>query len=252
MSFADAKNETVFNKTLIASNNTLIPSITQTIRKSPWFSRLLGRIPVFKWVRTKIGQFINGPTYGLSDVELQEYKIAQICEDRLEFKRRERLAEFKVAKYMAARHESFYWHKYILAFPKGSQERKRGFLLFILTSKEQHGHYYGTRGMWKQEVETELKDMGISLAGQKIGLKESTEETKQLQNSRLRNRATKTEVLRIASGDREMFQKLRKIVSGLEISDLIRRQENQVKRARQKARALQIWEGHDTLRSYFH
>ena len=250
MSLAVPNNNTLLNATLSASNSSSVPDTSKSSQKSSWFSRLLDRIPGVKWLKTKIGRGIYGPTYGLTDVELREYKIAQIREEHIESKRQEREAEFMVAKFMAGEHPQYYWHKYIDAFETGSEERKRGVLLFILMSKELYGHYYGRKGLFKRKIERELADMGIRLDG-KIGLKEYTEEGVGAASSRLKARDITPETLEITGFDRNMFEKLKKVIEGLDVSHLRDRHENQKRQVNRSRRTYQAWEEQDILRPHF-
>jgi len=250
MSLAVPNNSTLLNATLPASNSSSLPSIPRSSQKSSWFSRVLDRIPGVKWLKTKIGRGIYGPTYGLTDVEFRDYKIAQIREERIERKRREREAEFIVAKFMALEHPSYYWHKYIYAFDKGTEERKRGVLLFVLTSKQTYGHYYGFRGLFKWDIERELADMGIGL-DEKIALKEYTEEGYRTVSSRVKARYITPETLRATAPDKEMFEKLKKVIDGLDVSHLRDRHENRRRNVRRSGRTYQAWEEPDMLRPYF-
>ena len=246
MSLAVPNNNTLLNAVLPASNSTSVPDAPKSSQKSSWFSQLLEWIPGVKWLKTKIGRGI----YGLTDVELREYKIAQILEERIESKRQEREAEFMVAKFMASEHPKYYWHKYIDAFEMGSEERKRGVLLFILMSKELYGHYYGREGSFKWKIERELTDMGIRL-DRKITLKEYTEEGVGAASSRLKARDITPETLQITGSDRKMFEKLTKVIEGLDVSHLQDRHENQKQQVKRSRRSFQAWEEQDILRPHF-
>jgi len=249
MSLAVPNNNNLLNATLPVSSSSSLPSTSKSSQKSSWFSRLLDRIPGVKWSKTKIGRAIYGPTYGLTDVQLREYKIAQIREERIESRRREREAEFIVAKFMANEHPSYYWHKYIYAFDKGTEERKRGILLFILTSKEMYGHYYGPRGLFKWQIENELADMGIRLDG-KIALKEYIEEGDGVVSSRLKARDITPETLRFTGSDQQVFEKMKKAIEGLDVSHLRVRHENQKRIVKRGERTYQAWEEQDRLRPH--
>ena len=259
MSLSVPNNSGFLNPTLPASNSSSLSSTLNPLQrskpsqKSSWFSRLLDYIPGFKWLKTKICRQIYGPTYGLSDVELREYKIAQIREERIENKRREREAEFKVAKFMAFNHPKFYWHKYIDSFDKGTEERKRGVLLFILTSKESYGHYYGRGWFYKGRIDAELAEMGIRL-DHNIALKEDTEgeEADGIVESRLKVRDLKLET----ESDDQIFEKLKKTVEEMDIShlnerQLNERQESRNRKVRRRRREFQVWEEQDTIRPHF-
>jgi hypothetical protein len=250
MSLAVPNNNTLLNATLSASNSSSVPDTPKSSQKSSWFSRLLDRIPGVKWLKPQICRGIYGPTYGLRDVELREYKIAQIREERIESKRQEREAEFMVAKFMAGEHPQYYWHKYIDAFETGSEERKRGVLLFILMSKELYGHYYGRNGLFKRKIERELTDMGIQLDG-KIELKEYTEEGVGAASSRLKARDITPETLQITGSDRKMFENLKKVIEGLDVSHLRDRHENQKRQVNRSRRTYRVWEEQDILRPNF-
>jgi len=245
-----SNNDTLFNSTLPASTNSSLPSTlnqpqrSHTPQQSSWFSRLLDHIPGFKWLKLKICQQIYGPTYGLSDVELRKYKMDQIRQARLEDKRRQREAEFKVAKFMAFNHPDFYWHKYIDPFDKGTEERKRGVLLFILTSKEHYNHYYGRRWTYKKRIDEELAEMGIRL-DKNIGVKEDTtaEQPDGAVDSKVIPRGLRLE----NHVDNEIFEKLKKIVEGLDISHLNALQELRSRKLGRRARAFQVWERDNVL-----
>jgi len=182
-----------------------------------------------------MGRFIHGPTYGMTDSELQEYKISQDHQNRIASIRREREAEFQVAKYMAYFHPDFYWHKYIYQFEKGSQERKRGVFLFALVNMEEYGNYYGPRWLFKVILDTEFKEMGISLEGQNV-VKEYTEDRNTTKRVRFRKRdATREPQLKIPEVDQKVYDKLRKIVHGIDISHLIGRNRANVPRSTRRA-----------------
>src|SRR5438552_581524 len=91
------------------SNSTLhhSPAAELTARNPSWASRVLNYIPGFHWIMDKLGFFFNGPTYGMTGAELKEYKISMDREQRKENLRKDREAEFQVAKYMAKFHPDF-------------------------------------------------------------------------------------------------------------------------------------------------
>ena len=86
-------------------------------------------------------------------------------------------------------------------------------------SKELYGHYYGRERVFKRKIERELTDMGIRLDG-KIALKEYTEEGVGAVSSRLKARDVTPETLQITGSDRKMFEKLKKVIEGLDVSHL--------------------------------
>ena len=230
-------NETI--STLPKTNPSILgtSAVTKT-RRTSWLGRLVNHIPGYTWIKDKIGRFIHGPTYGMTDSELQEYKISQDREERIASIRKEREAEFQVAKYMAQIHPDFYWHKYVYQFKKGSEERKRGVFLFALVNMEEYGNYYGPRWWHKVMLETEFKEMGISLEGQNV-VKEYTEGHNATKTVRFRKRnAIRDTQLKIPEGDQKVYDKLRKIVHGIDISHLIVR--NRIKVPRGTRRAFKI------------
>lgn len=218
------RNNTI-NPTISAppKTNSSIPGTPHvtTIQKFSWFSRLLDHIPGYTWIKDKIGQFIHGPTYGMTDSELQGYKISQDRQNKIASLKKDREAEFQVAKYMAHFHPGFYWHKYVYQFDKGSEERKRGVFLFALVNMEEYGNYYGPRWLHKVMLDTEFKEMGISLEGQNV-VKEYTEgrRTTEVVGLRKRDKTPNTK-LKIPDDDQGVYDKLRKIVRGTDISHLI-------------------------------
>ena len=218
------------------TNSTILGTSAVTkARKPSRFGRLLNRIPGYTWVKDKIGRFIHGPTYGMTDSELQEYKISQDRQTRIASLKKEREAEFKVAKYMAHFHPDFYWHKYVYRFERGSEERKRGVFLFALVNMEEYGNYYGPRWLYKVMLETEFKEMGISLEGQNI-VKEYTEGRNATKIVRFRRRDTTRETdLKIPEDDQKVYDKLRKIVHRIDISHLIVQNKMKVPRGTRRA-----------------
>jgi hypothetical protein len=234
------------NSTLNATISTL-PNVISTVlstssvtktRKPSWFRRLLNHIPGYTWIEDKIGRFLHGPTYGMTDSELQEYKISQDRQNRIAVLKNEREAEFQVAKYMAQFHPEFYWHKYIYKFEKESDERKRGVFLFALVNMEVYGNYYGPRWLNKVMLEIEFKEMGISLEGQNI-VKEYTEDRNATKILRFRKRdATLAMELKISEDDQKVYDKLRKIVQRIDISHLT--VQNRAKPPRGTRRAFKI------------
>jgi hypothetical protein len=204
------------------------PTYNSTFRQNPLskrengskFSRILNHIPGYTWIKNKIGRFIYGPTYGMTESQLQEYEISQDREHRISLLRKEREAEFKVAKFMALIHPDFYWHKYVYAFQEGSEERKRAVFLFALVNKESYGNYYGPRPWHKVMLEEEFDKMGIGLESQNI-VKEYTESGEGLQ---LRRRDVKGEpLLQVKGTDKLIFEGVDRVVRASDISSLIAR-----------------------------
>ena len=222
--------------TLPKTNSTNLGTSTVTnARKPPWFGQLLNHIPGYAWIKDKIGRFIHGPTYGMTDSEFYEYKISQDRQKRIDSLKKEREVEFQVAKYMAQFHPEFYWHKYIDQFEKGSEERKRGVFLFALVNMEEYRNYYGPRWLYKVMLETEFKEMGISLEGQNV-VKEYTEGRSGTKMVRFRKRdATWETQLKIPKDDQKMYDKLRKIVHRIDISHLIVQNRTKVPRGTRRA-----------------
>ena len=207
--------------TLPRAHSTVLSTSAVTKTKKPsWFRRFLNHIPGYIWIKDKIGRFLHGPTYGMTDSELQEYKISQDRQNQIALLKNEREAEFQVAKYMARFHPDFYWHKYIYKFESGSEERKRGVFLFALVNMEEYGNYYGPRWLNRVMLEIEFKEMGISLEGQNI-VKEYTEGRNATKILRFRKRdATLAMQLKIPEDDQKVYDKLRKIVQRIDISHL--------------------------------
>src|SRR5271154_3066796 len=87
----------------------------------------------------KLGTFIYGPTYAMTPTQLGTYQIAEAQKEHIALFKANPEADFKVAKYMALQHPTFYWHKYIDAFEKGTDERKMGILVFVLANKADKG-----------------------------------------------------------------------------------------------------------------
>ena len=131
-------------------------------KRSSW----LHKIPGVRWIKEVIGRRMN-PTHGMTEEQAREWTRAQWAKHKLEKLQRKRIVEFKAAKYMALWHPDFYWHKYILPFPPGSEKRKRAVFLFILVNHEERGDYYGR--LWHPELlEEEFKEMGIDPANKNI------------------------------------------------------------------------------------
>jgi hypothetical protein len=149
--------------TISQANSTFPLTSKQTSRKRSWLSRVLSHVPGYNWIKDKIGRFFQGPTYGMSDTELQKYQIALNRQRRISCLQKEKEAEFKVAKYMATTHPDYFWNKYIYAFPKGAEERKRAAFLFALCNREVYGNYYGVWMRHKTALDGEFEEMGISL-----------------------------------------------------------------------------------------
>jgi hypothetical protein len=157
--------------------------------------------------------------------ELKAYIISQKCVQQLEYLRREKEAEFKVAKYLVLHHPDFYWSKYIDKFNKGSEERKRGFFLFILTNKEKYGHYYGRLGKYISWVNQELIDMGLEPATMNIiedivSDADGDGEESKAPGNRIRKRSGQGQILieRLPEKDRTMFTEMERLVVGIDLS----------------------------------
>jgi hypothetical protein len=160
--------------------NTISPNVTSSIDgKNPdslsqgsWFISLLNHIPGYGWMKNKLGKMIFGQTFMMNDLEVDTWISSQNHEYQLNLLQREREAEFKAAKYMALIHPTWYWFKYIEPFEKGTEERKRAVLLFVLSNKEMYGTYYGQHGLHVEWVNREFQEMGMrvdSLLGEATG-----------------------------------------------------------------------------------
>ena len=158
----------------------------------------------------------------MTPTELQRYKTFQNRYHSLETLKKEREAEFKVAKYMATIHPGFYWEKYIYPFKVGSEERKRAVFLFALTNKEIYGNYFGIYRRFRGLLESEFQGMGISLEGHNI-VKEYTEEKGNgTEVRRLLRRDVKGEIVMITRNeDREMHERWKQIVQRTDISHMV-------------------------------
>jgi hypothetical protein len=206
--------------TNLTYNSTFLRNPLSAKGNGPRLSRILNHIPGYTWLKNKIGQFAYGPTYGMTESQLKEYKILQDREHRIAVLRKEREAEFKVAKFMALIHPDFYWHKYVYAFKDGSEERKRAVFLFALVNKERYGNYYGPRPWHKVMLNEEFDKMGMSLENQNI-MKEYTENR---DGVKLQRRNVKTEsLLQLKGTDKLMFEGVDQIVRASDISTLIAR-----------------------------
>jgi hypothetical protein len=124
LTFLSRKTGTFFHKWLSYNSTESAPPNPPS--KTSWFSRFLNHIPGYPWIKHKIGTFIYGPTYAMTSTQLRAYQIAEQKEHIAVYKANLE-ADFKVAKYMALQHPTFYWHKYIDAYEKGMNERKRGY-----------------------------------------------------------------------------------------------------------------------------
>jgi hypothetical protein len=205
--------------TILKSNSTSQP-LDLTAEKSSWFSRVLNHVPGYKWLKNKVGRFFRGPTYGMTATQLKDYRTLQARENRIADLKEERLAEFKVAKFMVLEHPEFYWYKYVSQFGEGSEERKRAVFLFALTNKEMYGNYYGPTSNWgsKNRLNDEFKEMGINLERQNI-VKEYTERGNETDVVRLRSRDLRLEaILIIPDADKKMYERMMRIVEATEIS----------------------------------
>ena len=196
-----------------SQNNPVIPDVSQPSKPLRHGSRLLNYIPGYYWIKSKVGRFIHGPTYNMTDTELQQYKVLRVHELQIANLRKEREADFKVAKYMASVHPDFYWEKYVFAFDKGTEERKRGVFLFALTNKEMYGNYYGMWLRHEELLDTEFEEMGINMEGQNV-IKQYTEDTNST-DARLTRRDMN------GDEDRRIYKALKQIVQGLDISHLL-------------------------------
>jgi hypothetical protein len=132
-----------------------------SLSQGSWFSYLLNHIPGYGWVKNKVGKMIFGQTFGMSSLELDAWTRSQTHEYQLNLLQKEREAEFKAAKYMALIHPAWYWFKYIECFEKGTEERKRAVLLFVLSNKEMYGTYYGRHGLHLEWLNQEFLEMGM-------------------------------------------------------------------------------------------
>ena len=213
---SNSLNSTSLNGTIYNSTTSDTPA--SSVRKAgSWFGRLIQKIPGGSWV----GRLIYGPTYGMTAPELKAYIISQKRARQLEFLRREKEAEFKVAKYLVLHHPDFYWSKYIDKFDKGSEERKRGFFLFILTNKEKYGHYYGRLGKYISWVNQELTEMGLKPATMNIIediVSDGDSEENKAQGNRIRKRSGQIPIERLPEGDRTMFTEMERLVVGIDLS----------------------------------
>jgi hypothetical protein len=214
-----SQNATTNNNT--CSNSTAQHFLPPNIQGS-WFSRFIQKIPGGSWLKTKLGRLIYGPTYAMKPSELKAYILSQKRALQLGYLRQEKEAQFKVAKYMALQYPDFYWSKYIDKLDKGSEERKRGFFLFVLTNKEQYGQYYGRYTRHIGLVNDEFMDMGLKAASMNI-VKDIVQE-KDVKTRNERNRRKKRGVqsaFESLSGDeRRLFAEMDKVVNGIDISFL--------------------------------
>ena len=163
----------------IPRNTIRVNNITSTDHKNPetlsqssWFSYLLNHIPGYSWMKNKLGKMIFGPTFGMSNLEVDTWTSSQSHEYQFNLLQKEREAEFKVAKYMILIHPTWYWFKYIECFEKGTEERKRAVLLFVLSNKEMYGTYYGRHELHLEWLNREFEEMGMrveSLHGEFAG-----------------------------------------------------------------------------------
>jgi hypothetical protein len=60
-------------------------------------------------------------------------------------------------------HPTWYWFKYIECFEKGTEERKRAVLLFVLSNKEMYGTYYGRHEIHLEWLNREFEEMGMTV-----------------------------------------------------------------------------------------
>jgi len=230
-------NSTSLNGTIYNSTTSDTPASVPLA--GSWFGRLMQKLPGGSWVKNKFGRLIYGPTYGMTAPELKAYIISQKRARQLEYLRREKEAEFKVAKYLVLHHPDFYWSKYIDKFDKGSEERKRGFFLFILTNKEKYGHYYGRLGKYISWVNQELIEMGLKPATMNIIediVSDGDSEENKAQGNRIRKRSGQIPIERLPEGDRTMFNEMERLVVGIDLSTFNRQFTIPPRRRNYKAR----------------
>ena len=183
--------------------------------KTSWIARFAENIPGYSWLKHKIGTFIYGPTYGMTRAQLRAYRDDEAKQEQIELLIANRDADFKVAMYMALKHPKFYWHKYIDTFEKGTDERKKGLLLFVLANKREIGDYYGGMLQWKRRIDEELSDFGITLGEGTV--KEYTERRGRVN---IGKRDAGEKYLKSTGGDIQMLEDLERTVAGVDISRL--------------------------------
>jgi hypothetical protein len=157
--------------------------------------------------------------------ELKAYILSQKRALQLGYLRQEKEAQFKVAKFLALQHPDFYWSKYIDKLEKGSEERKRGFFLFVLTNKEHYGQYYGRYSRHIDLVNKELIEMGLKAATMNLVkdiVPEKDMETK-IERRRSKKRDIQSVLESLSGNERKIFIEMDKVVNGLDISSFERK-----------------------------
>lgn len=228
-----------------SQNATTAKYLLPTNLQGSWFTRFIQKIPGGSWLKNKLGRIIHGPTYSMEPSELKAYILSQKRALQLGYLRQEKEAQFKVAKFLALQHPDFYWSKYIDKLDKGSEERKRGFFLFVLTNKEHYGQYYGRYSRHIGLVNKELIDMGLKAATMNIVKDIVPEKDMEIKTEKKRSKRDIQSVLESLSGnERKLFTEMDKVVNGLDISSLERKlrvlpSENGVMKRSPKARTYQ-------------
>jgi hypothetical protein len=119
---------------------------------------------------------------------------------------------------MALHHPTFYWHKYIDAFEEGTDERKRGILVFVLANKEDNGDYHRKTGQWKHKIDEELEDFGFTLEP-KGNVKKHTQGHGAPE---MGGRNVVEEILKLTGKKKELLENQETTVAGLNISHLFK------------------------------
>ena len=169
------------------------------------FWRVISQFPGIKWIVKRIGNFIHGPTYGMTRDQLREYKAAEAKKAQIESIKQEREAMYKAAVYMAVYHPHFYWNKYIDQLEKGTEKRKRAVLLFALANKEYYKVYWGQYKEHFSRLYLELLDMGIDLTKQDI----------------IKGYVKESELLEVISKEKRMFQEIKHSERKTDTSNLV-------------------------------
>jgi hypothetical protein len=170
-------------------------------------------------MKNKLGKMIFGPTFGMTTLEIDTWTRSQSHEYQLNLLQKERDAEFKVAKYMALIHPTWYWFKYIECFEKGTEERKRAVLLFVLANKEMYGTYHGRHDIHLEWLNREFEEMGMTvenLHGDFAG-KESEQNS---ESKELRKRTQEGILQQLFDVNIEMFNEMERDVERSNISML--------------------------------
>jgi len=237
------QDDIVFHKSLSYNSTKSAPPNPPS--KTSWLSRLLNHIPGYPWIKHKIGTFIYGPTYAMTPTQLRAYKSAEAQKEHIASFKANLEADFKVAKYTALQHPTFYWHKYVDAFEKGTDERKMGILVFVLANKADKGDYYGKTGRWRHKIDEELEDFGLTLEPE-------GSVKKQIQGHgapEMKGRKVGEETMRLTGQRKELLENLERTVAGFDISHL--REREKTRKARASRRLLLIPKERDLVQPHF-